>query len=111
MVKMKKGASGQDRETIMNGLRNFIDDDLVQVVNTPSLVSSTDTALELLTIFFNVISVVAVALCFFVLWLSFTANVNENAWEFGVLRSVGLKVPTFFLIIVCSFVFLSLSCF
>lgn len=30
-------------------------------------------------------------LCFFVLWLSFTANVNENAWEFGVLRAIGLN--------------------
>jgi ABC-type antimicrobial peptide transport system permease subunit len=38
------------------------------------------------------VSIIAVVLCFFVLWLSFTANVNENAWEFGVLRAVGLNV-------------------
>ena len=25
-------------------------------------------------------------------WLSFTRNVQENAWEFGVLRAIGLKV-------------------
>ncbi len=30
-------------------------------------------------------------LAFFILWLSFTANVNENAWEFGVLRALGLN--------------------
>lgn len=35
---------------------------------------------------------IAVFLCFFLLWLSFTANVRENAWEFGVLRAVGLSV-------------------
>lgn len=31
-------------------------------------------------------------MCFFILWLSFTANVEENAWEFGVLRAIGLNV-------------------
>jgi ABC-type antimicrobial peptide transport system permease subunit len=31
-------------------------------------------------------------LCFFILWLSFTANIHENAWEFGVLRAIGLNV-------------------
>jgi ABC-type lipoprotein release transport system permease subunit len=36
--------------------------------------------------------VIAVILCFFVLWLSFIANVKENSWEFGVLRAVGLNV-------------------
>ena len=29
-------------------------------------------------------------MCFFILWMSFHANVTENAWEFGVLRSLGL---------------------
>jgi hypothetical protein len=31
-------------------------------------------------------------MCFFLLWLSFTANVEENAYEFGVLRAIGLNV-------------------
>ena len=31
-------------------------------------------------------------MCFFLLWLSFTANVEENAFEFGVLRAIGLNV-------------------
>jgi len=30
-------------------------------------------------------------MCFFILWLSFHANVTENAWEFGVLRALGLN--------------------
>jgi hypothetical protein len=29
---------------------------------------------------------------FFILWLSFTANVEENMWEYGVLRAIGLNV-------------------
>lgn len=35
-------------------------------------------------------AVIAVVLSFFILWLSFTANIRENAWELGVLRSLGL---------------------
>jgi hypothetical protein len=31
-------------------------------------------------------------MCFFILWLSFTANVEENMWEYGVLRAIGLNV-------------------
>ena len=40
----------------------------------------------------SIVAAISVVLCFFVLWLSFTANVNENSWEFGVLRSIGLTV-------------------
>ena len=77
---------------MLNGIRNFIDNDLIQIFDTKDVVGSTTTALDLLTLFFNIVAVIAVVLCFFVLWLSFTANVNENAWEFGVLRALGLNV-------------------
>jgi len=46
--------------------------------------------------FFTVVGVLAMVLCFFILWLSFTANIHENAWEFGVLRAVGLNVSNCF---------------
>jgi hypothetical protein len=38
----------------MNGLRNFIDDDLTQLVDTKDVVGTTQVALDLLTVFFNV---------------------------------------------------------
>ncbi len=38
------------------------------------------------------VTTVAMLLCFFVLWISFTSNVSENSWEFGVLRAIGLNV-------------------
>jgi len=91
-VMMKSGSSSLDRETIMNGLRNFINDDLTQIQDSIELVASTGDAISILNIFFILVSIIAVVLCFFVLWLSFTANVNENAWEFGVLRALGLNV-------------------
>lgn len=87
---LKEGANDQETETVINGLRNFIPDDLTQIESSASLVNSTQDAITLLNLFFNLVSVIAVILCFFVLWLSFTSNVQENAWEFGVLRAVGL---------------------
>eukprot|EP01114_Cavostelium_apophysatum_P002845 TRINITY_DN1253_c0_g3_i1.p1 TRINITY_DN1253_c0_g3~~TRINITY_DN1253_c0_g3_i1.p1 ORF type:complete len:1241 (+),score=361.47 TRINITY_DN1253_c0_g3_i1:25-3723(+) len=90
-VRMKDNPTKDEREAIVNGMRNFITDDLIQVLDTTELVESTKVALDLLTLFFHVVSVIAVVLCFFVLWLSFNANIKENAWEFGVLRAVGLS--------------------
>ena len=37
-----------------------------------------------------VVAVIAISLSFFLLLVSFTSNITENAWEFGVLRAVGL---------------------
>jgi len=90
-VQMKANPSSFDRETVINGLRNFIKDDLTEVIDTANIIDSSSVALNLLNLFFVLVSVLAVILCFFVLWLSFTANVNENAWEFGVLRAIGLN--------------------
>jgi hypothetical protein len=38
----------------------------------------------------NYFDIIAILLCFFVLWISFTANVRENGWEFSVLCSLEL---------------------
>lgn len=63
---------------------------LFLLVNTR--VASTGTATAVLMGFFNIVAAIAVVLCFFILMLSFTANVRENSWEFGVLRAIGLSV-------------------
>jgi ABC-type antimicrobial peptide transport system permease subunit len=89
-VRVDDTADDLAREAIINSLRNYIRDDLTQVIDAKSLVSSTAFAIALLQYFFIVVTAIAVILCFFVLWLSFTANIRENAWEFGVLRAVGL---------------------
>ena len=75
----------------MNGLRNFISDSFTIVLDTIDLLSTTNVATVLLLLFFNVVAIIAATLCFFVLWLSFTANIKENSWEFGVLRAIGLS--------------------
>jgi len=90
-IDLKKGVTKVEQESVIDGISNFIDDDLTRIIDSADVVDSTRVAIDLLTLFFNLISVVACVLCFFVLWLSFTANVRENAWEFGVLRAVGLN--------------------
>jgi len=90
LVKTTAAATILDREGVINGIRNYLMDDSVVITNTLDLLQSTQVAVDMLDMFFYIVTVLAIILCFFVLWLSFTANVNENAWEFGVLRSVGL---------------------
>lgn len=90
-VRLRDDVTRREREEVISSLRNYIRDDLTQVVDTDELVVSTGTAIAALQYFFIVVTVIAIVLCFFVLWLSFTANIRENAWEFGVLRSLGLS--------------------
>lgn len=91
MIKSIDGATLQQREDIINGVRNFITKDLIFIFDVEILLQSTRMATTIILLFFNIIAVIATLLCFFGLWLSFTANVRENSWEFGVLRAVGLS--------------------
>lgn len=51
---------------------------------------SVEETTVILNIFYIVFGAIAIILCFFVLFISFSANVRENGWEFGVLRSIGM---------------------
>jgi len=85
------GATLDDREDLINGLRTFFRNDKTVVVDVKQVVDQMQTAVDLLNLFFTIVGLIAMILCFFILWLSFTANVRENAWEFGVLRAIGLN--------------------
>eukprot|EP00003_Mantamonas_plastica_P015601 TRINITY_DN2635_c0_g2_i3.p1 TRINITY_DN2635_c0_g2~~TRINITY_DN2635_c0_g2_i3.p1 ORF type:complete len:1218 (-),score=362.13 TRINITY_DN2635_c0_g2_i3:46-3648(-) len=91
LIKLRDNTTLLDRESVANGLRNFLPSDAYQVLDTASLVDTTALASNLILLFFNLVAVISSVLCFFMLWLSFTANVKENSWEFGVLRSIGLN--------------------
>ena len=89
-IGFKEGSTAKQREEIVNSLYTYISDDTIWVIDTNGFRDTVDMAVSMLNVFFLVVALLAGFLCFFVLWLSFTANVNENAWEFAVLRSVGL---------------------
>lgn len=54
LVKLKPNLPIEEREVIINGIRNFIDNDLTQLIDTTDIVGSTKMALDLLTLFFNI---------------------------------------------------------
>eukprot|EP01107_Rhizomastix_libera_P010431 TRINITY_DN26_c0_g1_i5.p1 TRINITY_DN26_c0_g1~~TRINITY_DN26_c0_g1_i5.p1 ORF type:complete len:1436 (-),score=485.84 TRINITY_DN26_c0_g1_i5:6-3914(-) len=110
LVKMKEGSTRSDRELVLNSLKNFVNDDITQVLDVPTLIETASSSLSMLNLFFIVVAVIAIVLCFFVLWLSFTANVKENSWEFAVLRSIGLKARNAALVFVYEALCLVLSC-
>lgn len=108
-VKLAREASNKDREDTINGLRPYFKNDDVQVFNTQRAIESTQAAVDLLNVFFLVVGIIAMTLCFFILWLSFTANVRENAWEFGVLRAIGLSAVEVVMVYIYEAVALVLS--
>ena len=110
MLNVKSSATSGQRDDLVAGLRAFFTSDDVTVTDTESLIESTDFALNMLNVFFVVVGVLAMLLCFLILWLSFTANVQENAWEFGVLRAVGLNAKQVVLIYVYEALALVLAC-
>jgi ABC-type antimicrobial peptide transport system permease subunit len=90
-VRLKDSTDEQTRELIGNGLRNYVTNDLVQVLDAQKLVVAISSAVWVLYIFSNIVAVLVQILCFFTLLVSFTSNINENSWEFGVLRAIGLS--------------------
>ncbi|KAJ5070664.1 hypothetical protein M0811_10734 [Anaeramoeba ignava] len=90
-VKMKSDASNDNLIDVLNGIKSVKNSNFYVYFNTPAIVDSASVAINGLLIFFNIVSVVALILCFFVLWLSFIANIRENSWEFGVLRAIGIS--------------------
>lgn len=90
LIRVRDDATANQREDVINGLRPFFKSDKTTSLNTQSSIESSDQAINLLNLLFIIVSIVAMVLCFLILWLSFTANVKANGWEFGVLRSLGL---------------------
>lgn len=75
----------------MNGLRNYLDSDLIQIYEVDSIIEGTDSAFTLINLFYIIIAVVTIILTFFLILVSFITNVRENQWEFGILRAIGLN--------------------
>ena len=92
LISMSDRASRDDTTLIANALKSIIRSSDVQVQDTEALLASTASALLGLEVFFYFIAALAVVLAFFASWLSFTANVRENARELAVLRALGLTI-------------------
>jgi len=105
LVKLVPGATKSQREDVINGLRTYFVSDKTITFDTQTLIETLHTSVDMMTLFFQIVSIISMTLCFFILWLSFTANVRENAWEFGVLRAIGLSGYS----VVCTYVYEALT--
>ncbi|KAI9168390.1 hypothetical protein H9P43_007762 [Blastocladiella emersonii ATCC 22665] len=94
LVRLRAGMSPLQIEGFINELNTAIGDDKVTVDNLNYQLQSTALAAFFINVLFYIVAFVGILLSFFVLWLSFTANLRENAWEFGVLRAIGLDAGT-----------------
>eukprot|EP01091_Cochliopodium_minus_P014119 TRINITY_DN4729_c1_g3_i1.p1 TRINITY_DN4729_c1_g3~~TRINITY_DN4729_c1_g3_i1.p1 ORF type:complete len:1147 (+),score=296.15 TRINITY_DN4729_c1_g3_i1:490-3441(+) len=90
-IRMLDDSTSKQTEYVIDSIRNYIKDDSIIIVDVKAIVNTTQTAVNSLILFFNIVALVNSVLCFFLLWLSFDTNVRENSWEFGVLRAIGLN--------------------
>ena len=56
----------------------------------------------------SIVAVVGLIFSFFVLWLSF--SVQDNAWEFGVLRAMGIRIDQVIRLYIYEALVIVLSC-
>lgn len=75
---------------MINGL-NYYTSDNMEILDVPGLVESMKSSLDYLVLYSIVVSIVSMILSFFLILVSFIANIKESSWEFGVLRAIGLN--------------------
>mmetsp|Transcript_10929 Transcript_10929/g.40739 ORF Transcript_10929/g.40739 Transcript_10929/m.40739 type:complete len:1124 (-) Transcript_10929:289-3660(-) len=91
MIRLVEGSGRAEREEMINMLTGIVNTDFASITDTVEMMQSTNNTTGALNYVFITVSVIASLLCFFHLMVSFTSNVTDNAWEYGVLRSIGLS--------------------
>ena len=61
------------------------------IIDTKDLIETTEVAITLLDVVLGLIGFICMSLCFLVSYVSFEANITENAREFAVLRAIGIS--------------------
>eukprot|EP01065_Artemidia_motanka_P038051 TRINITY_DN4692_c0_g3_i1.p1 TRINITY_DN4692_c0_g3~~TRINITY_DN4692_c0_g3_i1.p1 ORF type:complete len:1141 (+),score=302.14 TRINITY_DN4692_c0_g3_i1:115-3423(+) len=98
-LRMRDGWTSDDvsqlRVDIAEALRAAnLPSDAVEVNDYYTDTKAIQTASSILTVFFFVITLISMVMCFFSLTASMYTNVHEQSKEIGILRSLGLRVAT-----------------
>ncbi|ORX82075.1 hypothetical protein BCR32DRAFT_292904 [Anaeromyces robustus] len=110
-IKVKKDATDFQIEDIINNILRYIDDSTkFSVNNLRHSVKSTNSIADLLNNIFYFIAFLGIFMCSFMCYLSFTANLKENSWEFGILRSIGLSAVEVINVYIYEAICIILSC-
>ncbi|KAI3632542.1 hypothetical protein MIR68_009648 [Amoeboaphelidium protococcarum] len=110
LVKMIGNATDLQVQAFVNQMNSLLANDKFTVQNLRSQKAANESATSLINVLFVFVALIGVLLSFFVLLLSFTANVRENSWQLGVLRAIGLASNTVIKIFIYEAVAIVLSC-
>lgn len=91
LVKYKKDLSLKEREELINGIRIYFNTDETLIFDIPKILDGMKSSIFYITLFSMVVSIISMILSFFLILVSFIANIKESSWEFGVLRAIGLN--------------------
>ena len=91
LIKFNRELTVLEKESLINGLRTKFNSDKTLIFDVPSLIATINDGIGYLTLFSISVGLIAIILSFFLILISFIANIKENSWEFGVLRAIGLN--------------------
>jgi hypothetical protein len=89
-IRLSPAVSHKQRIRLQNRIRSMLDENgaITDTIMYAELAAGT---VDMLMVFFYVLSGIACVLCFFMLHINFESNVRDNLWEFGVLRALGIN--------------------
>ena len=91
LLRFATGLSAEQRSTLKNSLSVYVPGVYTLVLDLTASAESISSTLNFLNLFFIIVAAISLILSFFLILVSFVSNIQENAWEFGVLRAIGLN--------------------
>ncbi|CUG90633.1 permease-like protein, putative [Bodo saltans] len=89
LVRVTPGLLSRQRTFFLNSLQAYLDAYHSSATDVAQSVSDIEQVTNLLFVFYYFSAVICVLLATFMTWMVFVSNVTQNAWSFGVLRSLG----------------------
>ena len=89
-IKLNESMGRGERRMLANGLRNVNEENAV-LFDSKLLEEESKVAFFFIDLFFIIVSVIALILSFFLILVSFKANIQESVQEIGVVRAVGVN--------------------
>jgi ABC-type antimicrobial peptide transport system permease subunit len=85
-IKFNKKAPRSVKETLLEEVKNIIDNDNTKAFLIDDVLDATNDATDKLDMFFLIIGLIALILAFFLIWTSFYCNIKDNITEYGIMR-------------------------
>ena len=90
-VRLVPGLSKEAREDVVIRLNVHLDREVHYISDLMGIIEGTAAASRYVIVAFFVQAVLFLSMSMAMLWMTFRANLATSAWEFGVLRALGLN--------------------